>query len=144
MLAIVVGCWAVSAAPAAAQSESYFTGAGVGALNTPRSYAVAAPLPDGDVLIAGGLDLGNPELSTAELYDTATETFTATTGSMTTARHSAVAAPLPDGNVLIAGGVNNSNTAASSAGLFVPAAEAQVSGGAFGDQAEDSRRRRSG
>ena len=42
-------------------------------MTTPREWAVAAPLPDGDVLIAGGGSTADASLkswlSTAEVYD---------------------------------------------------------------------------
>ena len=78
-------------------------------LQTSRDGAVAAPLPDGQVLIAGGRNRGGP-LQSAELFDPANDTFTALPASgsteLQTARAFAVAAPLSDGQVLIAGGDN--------------------------------------
>src|ERR1700728_1180712 len=78
-------------------------------LTTPRFGAVAAPLPDGEVLIAGGSD-GSNALQSAELFNPVTETFTALPASGNTelavGRESAVAAPLPNGDVLIAGGAD--------------------------------------
>ena len=79
-----------------------FSSAGLGSLNSARALAAAAPLANGDVLIAGGESLTNA-LSSAELFDPATGTFSLT-GSMTIPRQGAVGAPLPDGEVLIAGG----------------------------------------
>jgi hypothetical protein len=79
-------------------------------LTTPRFGAVAAPLPDGEVLIAGGSN-GSSFLQSAELFNPVTETFTALPASGNTqlavGRESAVAAPLPNGDVLIAGGTGN-------------------------------------
>ncbi len=72
---------------------------------SPRTRAVAAPLPDGRVLIAGGAN--GPALATAEVFDPVTGTFSAAgVGGMKSARANAAAAPLPDGRVLIAGGSN--------------------------------------
>jgi hypothetical protein len=76
---------------------------------------VAAALPDGDVLIAGGativeLSPGRPReevLSSAELFDPTDDTFTKLQGpgsELTEARWGAVAATLQDGEVLITGG----------------------------------------
>jgi hypothetical protein len=79
-------------------------------------------LPNGKVLVAGGLgapDVASgpqPSLSSAELYDPASGTFTAT-GSMTTARDSFTATLLPNQKVLIAGGANAAG-ALSSAELY--------------------------
>ena len=79
-------------------------------LTTPRFGAVAAPLPDGEVLIAGGSN-GSSFLQSAELFNPVTETFTAlpATGNtqLAVGREGAVAAPLPNGDVLIAGGMGN-------------------------------------
>jgi hypothetical protein len=105
-------------------------------LQTPRFLAVAAPLPDGRVLIAGGSS-GGGELQSAELFDPASDTFTALPASgnteLQTPREEAVAAALPDGEVLIAGG-QNGGVILRSAELFVPAPEARVAGGEFGAQ----------
>ncbi len=51
-----------------------------GSMTTPRSGFAAVPLPDGKVLVMGGTN-GNKSLASAELYDPATGTWTAT-GSM--------------------------------------------------------------
>jgi WD40 repeat protein len=65
---------------------------------------------DSKVLIAGGFSGKSNIVSktyptkTAELYDPATRTFTATTGDMNVARVHATATTLPDGTVLVAGG----------------------------------------
>jgi WD40 repeat protein len=65
--------------PALASAEVFnpqtntFSSAGIGAMGTVRSSAVAAPLPDGRVLVAGGND-GTSYLSSAEIYS-ATNTF---------------------------------------------------------------------
>ncbi|HEX4382781.1 MAG TPA: hypothetical protein VH083_07525 [Myxococcales bacterium] len=75
-----------------------------------RQGHTATLLRDGRVLISGGLtccsaDASNPlfVISTAELYDPATDSFTAA-GSMLAARFAHAAALLPDGRVLISGG----------------------------------------
>ena len=98
-----------------------FSSAGIGAMGTPRRGAVAAPLPDGRVLVAGGsyYDGGDHYLASAEVFDPATNAFTAV-GEMGIARVRAAAAPLPDGRVLVAGG-NDGPTRLSSAEVFNPA-----------------------
>src|SRR3954447_26372402 len=79
-------------------------GAGAGSfgptdsMGAARYAAVAAPLPDGRVLVAGGFydEGGDHYLSSAEVFDPATSTFSsAGIGAMGTARRGAVAAPLP-------------------------------------------------
>jgi hypothetical protein len=87
-------------------------------LTTARGVAAAAPLPGGDVLIAGGYDNVVP-LTSAEVFNSATGKFTQLVGpgkALNVARAGAVAAPLPDGRVLIAGGC----CALTSAEVFDP------------------------
>jgi N-acetylneuraminic acid mutarotase len=80
-----------------------------GDLNVPRSYHSATLLPDGRVLVAGGLGpnpIGGPNaiLDSAELYDPATSTWSVT-GQLNIARVDFTATLLPSGKVLVAGGV---------------------------------------
>jgi Kelch motif len=75
-----------------------------GSMTVPRSGAIAAPLPGGRVLVAGGFN-GSNYLTTAEVFDPATHSFSPT-GSMNVARAGAAAAPLPNGRVLVAGDQN--------------------------------------
>lgn len=100
----------------AAQATPYFSA--TGSMGTARQNAVAAPLPDGRVLIAGGYN-GSTVLDSAEIYNPVTGTFVPT-GSMNIPRMLASAAPLPDGRVLVAGGQNEVN-AVSSAEIYDPA-----------------------
>ena len=108
----------ILASGAYASSASYFSNLGLGPMTTVRTGAVAAPLPDGKALIAGGID-GNSILSNAELFNPQTDTFTSVPNAMTNERYGAVAAPLPGGEVLIAGG-GEGNGYLSSAELFNP------------------------
>jgi len=77
----------------------------IGSMTTARASHTQTLLNNGQVLIAGGYSttLAGSDLSSAELYDPATETFTAT-GSMTTARGNHTATLLTNGQVLIVGG----------------------------------------
>jgi hypothetical protein len=81
----------------------------------------ATSLPDGRVLIAGGLD-GSDVLAIAEIFDPGAGKFAAT-GSMATAREGFSATLLQNGKVLVAGGVTSFSTgqATASAELFDPA-----------------------
>ena len=77
----------------------------------------ATLLPSGKVLVAGGNNSSGP-LASAELYDPASGTWTAT-GSLAAARDQHTATLLPDGQVLVAGGTDNSDALAS-AELYDP------------------------
>jgi len=78
-----------------------------GSLNVSRSAASATLLQNGKVLVFAGLQIpvnGNFNiLSSAELYDASTGTWTPT-GSLNVARQGTTATLLPDGRVLAAGG----------------------------------------
>ena len=89
----------------AAVSTPYFATSGVGELEIAREGAAVAPLPNGDVLIAGGTGQ-----KTAEVFSPATGSFSPT-GAMLAVRAGAAAAPLPNGDVLIAGGSGAGKTA---------------------------------
>lgn len=83
-----------------------------------RYLHTATLLPNGKVLIAGGRDdVGS--VSSAELYDPASGTFSAT-GSLITARRFHTATLLSNGKVLITGGTGGPHLA--SAELYDPAA----------------------
>ena len=62
-----------------------------------------ARLPDGQVLVAGGVAEGGLELKTAELFDPSTQSWR-TAAPMKVARRNHRAAVLPDGGVLVIGG----------------------------------------
>ena len=90
-------------------------------MTSAREAQTGTMLPNGKVLIAGGRSAAAAFLSTAELYDPKSGTFTAT-GSMNSARafHSAVL--LPSGKVLIVGGQSAAATFLSTAELYDPVA----------------------
>jgi len=89
---------------------------------TTRGQHMAVLLSNGKVLIVGGgsWDWGGSILSSAELYDPATGTFTAT-GSMATARVDFTATLLSTGKVLVAGGETCCYPLLGSAELYDPA-----------------------
>ncbi len=89
-----------------------------GSLNVGRFGHTATLLPNGQVLVAGGIDAGQV-LSSAELYDPATGTWRAT-GPLNIARGGLTATMLPNGQVLVAGGITG-GPVLNSAELYDPA-----------------------
>ncbi|CAF0906873.1 unnamed protein product [Adineta steineri] len=97
-------------------------------MNNARHSHTASILPNGKVLVTGGINsvssfsmaalYGSKPFNTAELYDPATGTWTATS-SMNNARHSHTASVLPNGKVLVTGGSGNSFV--NSSELYDPA-----------------------
>jgi Kelch motif len=129
----------VIGAHGAQSAEGHVQGsfAPTGDMTVARSGAAGAPLADGRVLVAGGVDPTNLNvrviLDSAEIFDPAAGTFSLT-GSMTTPRVGAAAAPLPDGGVLVAGGDGIQSTGAlktaeifdPSTGTFTPTGDMTV------------------
>lgn len=104
---LVCGGWN-AAGSQIASAEVYVSSANiwktVGDMNTARGAECADGilLSNGKVLIVGGYVAGTTYVSTAELYDPTTETFSYT-GSLTYGRYCNTATLLPNGNVLISG-----------------------------------------
>ena len=99
----------------------------VGSMITPRAAHTATLLSNGMVLIAGGVKAAFPwpdiVLSSAELYDPFSRSFTRT-GDMSTARAGHTATLLADGRVLIVGGSENRSAEIydPATGMFSPTA----------------------
>jgi hypothetical protein len=107
-----------------------------GVMGTVRWLPTATLLDNGNVLIAGGYGGGGfgtrSDLSSAEVYDPVTGTFTPT-GSMTTGRVWHTATLLDNGSVLIAGGTNRQTTGyLSSAEVYNPMTGTFTSTGSMG------------
>ena len=77
-----------------------------GSMHAARDFHVAAPLPNGNVLVAGGGNGSGIALNSAEIYSPATGTFTLLAATMNERRDDATATLLTNGKVLIVGGVN--------------------------------------
>ena len=92
----------------------------VGPMTTAREHFTATLLPSGKVLMAGGQTVTGGPLASAELYNPATRSFSAT-GSLNAARSDPAAALLPSGKVLITGGTDENFAPLSSAELYNPA-----------------------
>ena len=103
--------------PAVTSTEIYDPSTDVwtptGEMNSPRGLPMGTVLPDGRVLVAGGIlyrDTG--AIESAEIYDPRTGQWTET-ASMSTKRGLASLTRLPDGRVLAAGGVDGKEPVAS-------------------------------
>jgi hypothetical protein len=94
-----------------------------GGMNEARNDHTATRLPDGKVLVVGGTSRSvggfTRQLFSAELYDPATGTWSAT-GGMNEARAFHTATLLLDGKVLVAGGFDPNLSRLASAELFDP------------------------
>ncbi len=96
-----------------------------GSMAKARYWHTATLLPDGRVLIVGGVEQ-TLQLPSAELYDPKSGKFSMT-GSMATDRSEHTATLLSDGSVLVAGGTNGASNASggyaalASAELYDPA-----------------------
>jgi hypothetical protein len=95
-----------------------------GSLNAARFWNTATLLHDGKVLISGGYGVTNytgvPPLTSAELYNPTTRSFTYT-GSLNTGRSEHTATLSFCGTVLMAGGVDSSGNSLASSELYDPA-----------------------
>jgi N-acetylneuraminic acid mutarotase len=98
-----------------------------GTMSSPRVQHTASPLGNGMVLVAGGNNMVGTcscttFVSSADLYDPTTNSFTAT-GSLVTARYAHTATVLSNGKVLVAGGFGGPTSTLQSGGAPLSSAE---------------------
>jgi WD40 repeat protein len=84
-----------------------------------RQKHTATAFAETTILIAGGIDNSGNALSSAEVFDLSTNSFTAV-GSMHSARFNHAATILPNGKVLITGGEDGSGNTLNTAEIFNP------------------------
>lgn len=75
-------------------------------------------LPNGKILVTGGVDETSTALTTAELYDPATGSWALTRNNLTTARVAHTATLMPNGNVLVVGGLTGAGAGLTSAEIY--------------------------
>ncbi len=123
---LLAGGYSVSTANAVATAELYNPASGsfaaTGNMTVQRVDHAATVLQNGQVLVSGGRSNsgGGEVVATADLFNPATGTFTAT-GSMTTPRFNHSATLLNNGMVLIAGGRTTTGTYLDTAEIYNPA-----------------------
>ena len=98
----------------------HFTDGVTGSMTWGRYFHTATRLADGKVLVTGGYSTSLGYLSTAEIYNPATGSFSPT-APLSTPRYGHTATLLPNGKVLIAGGYSPYLGYLSSAELYDPA-----------------------
>ncbi|MCP1456107.1 RHS repeat-associated core domain-containing protein [Pseudomonas kilonensis] len=97
-------------------SDTHFAGS----LNLPRKGHTATLLPDGTVLIVGGVGMDNSTLSQAERINIEKQQAQLITGAGFTPRSQHTATLLLDGRVLLVGGMSTQQKAMSGAELWDP------------------------
>ncbi len=102
------------------------TWSSLGSLEPGRADHIAASLPDGRVLIAGGLTgIDTVTLGDSWLFNPSTDSF-ADAGEMVTPRARATASVLADGRVLVCGGEDEDRAAVSGCELWTRGASGAV------------------
>ena len=101
-----------------------------GTLNIPRAAFTATLLPNGTVLVAGGVDNSDNTVASAEIYDPAAGTWRFT-GKLVEPRLVHTATALADGRVLLVGGMTDDFFMWTTGGaeIFDPATETWLPAG---------------
>ena len=107
-----------------------------GSMTTPRDGHTATLLLSGKVLVVGGVDATGNATKTAELYDPAGGTWSATGSMVGTGRLWHTATLLPSGKVLVAGGRLDFDVTLAGAELYDPAAGTWSATGSMGTERE--------
>src|SRR5207248_2292704 len=113
---VLLGAGLALIQPCAGQSGTWTA---TGSLGTAHASHTATLLPNGKVLVAGGVNYSGT-LGSAELYDRANGTWSAT-GRRVTAPGSHTATLLPNGKVLVVGDAGTDGLPLGSAELYDPA-----------------------
>jgi len=125
------------------------TFAPTGSMSTPRIFQSQSLLPNGKVLVAGGTValvpipgtsfFSDTPTATAELYDSATGTFSLTVGSLNAPDGAPAAAVLVDGNVLVTNGSTSGNITGNAAEIYQTATGTfAVTGSMAADEIENT------
>ncbi len=93
-----------------------------GSLDNARAYYAVAALPDGRVLVTGGLNAGLVPKSSTRIWSSDTGQW-AEVATMSLGRRAPVAVTLSDGRVLVAGGSTVSSDSTRSTEVYDPAAD---------------------
>ncbi len=100
----------------------------IGNMIVPRAKHTATLLPDGKVLIVGGMQKEGDVLSSVEIFDPEANRFSPT-GGMSVARYGHTATLLRNGQILIVGGADSNGNSLSSTEIYNPVTGAFASAG---------------